>query len=87
VPIALFAARGRGWVETLAALSISVSPLVMGTGLFLILFPIADPVALALPVTAFVNALVALPFILRGLIPEVRTGGGVAGAAWPTPWV
>jgi ABC-type spermidine/putrescine transport system permease subunit II len=81
LPIALFAARGRGWVETLAALSISVSPLVMGTGLFLILFPIADPVALALPVTAFVNALVALPFILRGLIPEVRTGGGGAGAA------
>ncbi len=72
LPIALFAARGRGWVETLAALTISVSPLVMGTGLFLILFPVADPVALALPVTGFVNALVALPFILRGLIPEVR---------------
>ena len=72
LPIALFAARGRGWVETLAALTISVSPLVMGTGLFLILFPGADPVALALPVTGFVNALVALPFILRGLIPEVR---------------
>jgi thiamine transport system permease protein len=81
LPIALFAARGRGWVETLAALSISVSPLVMGTGLFLILFPVADPVALALPVTGLVNALVALPFILRGLIPEVRTGRGDAGAA------
>jgi thiamine transport system permease protein len=79
LPIALFAARGRGWVETLAALSISVSPLVMGTGLFLILFPIADPVALALPVTAFVNALVALPFILRGLIPEVRRAEAAQG--------
>jgi thiamine transport system permease protein len=90
LPIALFAARGRGWVETLAALSISVSPLVMGTGLFLILFPIADPVALALPVTAFVNALVALPFILRGLIPEVRRAeaaqGRLADALGLTGW-
>jgi hypothetical protein len=33
-------------VETLTALSISVSPLVLGTGLFLILFPVADPVGL-----------------------------------------
>jgi thiamine transport system permease protein len=81
---------GRGWVETLAALSISVSPLVMGTGLFLILFPVADPVALALPVTGLVNALVALPFILRGLIPEVRraeaTQGRLADALGLTGW-
>jgi thiamine transport system permease protein len=70
---------GAGWVETLAALSISVSPLVMGTGLFLILFPVADPVALALPVTGVVNALVALPFILRGLIPEVRRAEATQG--------
>ncbi len=90
VPVALFAARGRGWVETLAALSISVSPLVMGTGLFLILFPVADPVALALPVTGCVNALVALPFILRALIPEVRraeaTQGRLADALGLTGW-
>jgi thiamine transport system permease protein len=90
VPVAIFAARGRGWVETLAALSISVSPLVMGTGLFLILFPVADPVALALPVTGFVNALVALPFILRALIPEVRraeaTQGRLADALGLTGW-
>jgi thiamine transport system permease protein len=90
LPIALFAAQGRGWVETLAALSISVSPLVMGTGLFLILFPVADPVALALPVTGVVNALVALPFILRGLIPEVRraeaTQGRLADALGLTGW-
>jgi len=79
VPVAIFAARGRGWVETLAALSISVSPLVMGTGLFLILFPVADPVALALPVTGFVNALVALPFILRALIPELRRAEATQG--------
>ena len=85
VPVAIFAARGRGWVETLAALSISVSPLVMGTGLFLILFPVADPVALALPVTGFVNALVALPFILRALIPELRRARRRRGG-WPMRW-
>jgi hypothetical protein len=50
-----------------------------GDGLFLILFPVADPVALALPVTALVNALVALPFILRGLIPEVRRAEATQG--------
>jgi hypothetical protein len=62
----------------------------MGTGLFLILFPVADPVALALPVTGLVNALVALPFILRGLIPEVRraeaTQGRLADALGLTGW-
>jgi thiamine transport system permease protein len=79
LPIALFAARGRGWVETLTALSISVSPLVLGTGLFLILFPVADPVGLALPITGLVNALVALPFILRGLIPELRRAEATQG--------
>jgi thiamine transport system permease protein len=90
LPIALFAARGRGMGRDVAALSISVSPLVMGTGLFLILFPVADPVALALPVTGLVNALVALPFILRGLIPEVReaeaTQGRLADALGLTGW-
>jgi thiamine transport system permease protein len=44
----------------------------VGTGLFLILNPLADPVALALPLTALVNALMALPFALRALIPAVR---------------
>jgi thiamine transport system permease protein len=74
VPIALFIAsgRGRGSVEAVTALSISVSPLVVGTGLFLMLFPLVDPVPLALPVTGFVNALVALPFVLRALIPAAR---------------
>jgi ABC-type Fe3+ transport system permease subunit len=50
-----------------------------GDGLFLILFPVADPVALALPITGLVNALVALPFILRGLIPELRRAEATQG--------
>jgi thiamine transport system permease protein len=72
LPIAFLIARGRTWLEALMALTISVSPLVIGTGAFVILFPLTDPVALALPVTALVNALVALPFVLRGLVPALR---------------
>jgi thiamine transport system permease protein len=72
LPIGLLVARGRTWLEAAMALTISVSPLVIGTGAFLLLFPLADPVGLALPVTAVVNALVALPFVLRGLVPAIR---------------
>jgi thiamine transport system permease protein len=60
------------WADALSALAIAASPLVAGTGLFLILNPVADPIALALPVTALVNALMALPFVLRALVPAVR---------------
>jgi thiamine transport system permease protein len=71
VPIALLAARlaRPGLVEMLAFLTIAVSPLVLGTGLFIVIRAVANPVALALPVTGMVNALVALPFILRALVP------------------
>ena len=57
------------WMEPVGYLAIAASPLVVGTGLFLILFPLTDPVALALPVTALVNAVMALPFALRALVP------------------
>lgn len=92
LPVAAFLAsrRATAWVETLMALSIAVSPLVVGTGLFLILFPVADPVALALPVTGFVNALVALPFVLRALVPALRQAeagqGRLADALGLTGW-
>lgn len=50
---------------------IAVSPLVLGTGLFLLVRPYANPFTLALPVTALVNALMSLPFALRALTPEL----------------
>jgi thiamine transport system permease protein len=53
-------------------LGLAVSPLVIGTGLFIVIYPIADPFALALPVTALVNALMSLPFALRILVPRTR---------------
>lgn len=61
--------------EGAALLTLAASPFVIGTGAFILLFPVADPFALALPVTAAVNAGMALPFALRILLPafaEVR---------------
>jgi thiamine transport system permease protein len=90
LPVAFLIARGRSWLEALMALTISVSPLVIGTGAFLILFPLTDPVALALPITALVNALVALPFVLRALVPALREAeigqGRLAEALGMTGW-
>jgi thiamine transport system permease protein len=58
-------------VEGAGYLALAVSPLVIGTGLFILIFPVASPFALALPVTAVVNALMSLPFLLRALVPAV----------------
>lgn len=65
------ALRG-GWVVSLVGvLPLAASSLVVGTGLFLIVFPFANPATLALPVTAIVNAVLALPFALRSIAPAV----------------
>jgi thiamine transport system permease protein len=64
--------RASRLAEVAGTLSIAASPLVLGTGLFLILNPVVNPVALALPIAALVNALMALPFALRALIPPAR---------------
>ncbi len=66
------ATRARGSVEAIGLLGLSASPLMIGTGWFILINPIADPVSLSLPVTAVVNALMALPFALRILVPVLR---------------
>ena len=66
------AGRRRGGVEAIGLLGLSASPLMIGTGWFILINPLADPQALALPVTALVNALMALPFALRSLVPGIR---------------
>ena len=63
--------RPAALVEGAGYAALAVSPLVIGTGLFILLFPVASPFALALPVTALVNALMSLPFLLRALVPAV----------------
>ncbi len=65
-------ARGGGRaIEAFALLSLAASPFVIGTALFIAIRPLADPFALALPVTATVNAAMALPFVLRALLPAL----------------
>jgi thiamine transport system permease protein len=66
-------ARGRAaWaVEGLGLMTLAASPFVIGTGLFILVHPVADPFALALPLTALVNAGMALPFMIRSLIPAL----------------
>lgn len=74
VPLALFAAKWRHGraIEALGTLTIAASPLVIGTGLFVVIFPYMRPSDLALPITALVNAALSLPFGLRALAPAAR---------------
>lgn len=83
--------RGAVVVESIGYLVLAASPLVIGVGLFIVLFPWVDPVALALPITALVNALMSLPFALRTLVPAVRdieaSYGRLADSLQMTGWV
>lgn len=75
VPLALAAARGGRLsfvIEAAGMLPLVASSLVLGTGIYLIFRGIASPEALALPVTITVNAVIALPFGLRALLPAAR---------------
>ena len=72
--LALAIQRGR-WgrvLEVAGMLPLAASSLVLGTGLFLIVHPLVAPERVALPVTALVNAAMALPFALRLILPELR---------------
>ena len=70
------AAAGHGLAARLAEgagmLPMAASSLVLGIGLFLMLHPFIAPTRLALPVTALVNMLMALPFALRLVLPAWR---------------
>ncbi|WP_410219148.1 thiamine/thiamine pyrophosphate ABC transporter permease ThiP [Paracoccus sp. (in: a-proteobacteria)] len=71
--LALAIARGSGrWVEAAGMLPLIASPLVLGTGLFILLRGVATPQQMALPVTVAINAAMALPFGLRALIPAAQ---------------
>ncbi|MDF1855402.1 thiamine/thiamine pyrophosphate ABC transporter permease ThiP [Pseudooceanicola sp.] len=61
----------RGWVELVGMAPLAASPLVLGTGLFLLIHPLARPADWALVVTLTVNAAMALPFALRILTPVI----------------
>ncbi|MBV7379712.1 thiamine/thiamine pyrophosphate ABC transporter permease ThiP [Maritimibacter sp. DP4N28-5] len=72
LPIAAWSVTsGSKLVEGLGTLTIVASPLIIGMGLFIVINPFLDPFALALPVTALVNAIMSLPFALRALVPAL----------------
>ncbi|MBT9383951.1 thiamine/thiamine pyrophosphate ABC transporter permease ThiP [Pseudooceanicola sp. CBS1P-1] len=56
-------------VQGVGLLPLALSPLVLGTGWFLILNPVIAPSVLALPMLVAVNTLMAMPFCLRILAP------------------
>ncbi|GLQ35294.1 thiamine/thiamine pyrophosphate ABC transporter permease ThiP [Amylibacter marinus] len=58
-------------MEVIGFLTLATSPFVIGTGLFVITFPFISPFSIALPVTALVNAAMALPFCLRVVLPAM----------------
>ncbi|MCC6001847.1 MAG: thiamine/thiamine pyrophosphate ABC transporter permease ThiP [Pararhodobacter sp.] len=69
---AVYATRAGRAFEALGMSALTASPMVIGTGLFIVAFPLIDPARLALPVTALVNAAMALPFALRAVLPALR---------------
>lgn len=86
-------------MEIVGFLTLAASPFVIGTGLFVITYPFVSPFAIALPITALVNAAMSLPFSLRVLLPAMtraednygrladslgmRTWGRFRLAIWP----
>lgn len=69
--------RTAGRPRSAAALSLpsglilAMPPVAISAGLFVVLRAIADPFALAVPLIALVNALMALPFVLRQVEPPL----------------
>ena len=57
--------RAGQWVQLSGNVILVLPPLVLGTGLFLLLRPYADVFSIALVLVIIINSLMALPFILR----------------------
>ncbi|WP_458792168.1 thiamine/thiamine pyrophosphate ABC transporter permease ThiP [Yoonia sp. MH D7] len=89
----VLALRGGRMVAMVGVLPLAASSLVIGTGLFLMIYPFANPAKLALAVTAVTNATLALPFALRAVSPaamKVEADFGRLGASLglhPSVWI
>jgi thiamine transport system permease protein len=62
----------RWLMESSAYFIIASSPLVIGTGFFIFLFPIINPIKIVFPMTALINAIMAVPFSLRIILPAMQ---------------
>jgi thiamine transport system permease protein len=67
--------RAATVMETVASLVLVVPPLVIGTGLFALLSPIADVFALGIVLVIVVNAVMGLPYVIRTLGPPLMRVG------------
>ncbi len=73
LPISMWLAQTRwGGAEALTLVGLAASPLMIGTGWFILINPFAAPTEFALIVTALVNAMMSLPFAVRILMPAMR---------------
>lgn len=78
MPVALVLALARArderthWLELVATLPLAISSLVLGTGLFVLVNHALPPARIALILTLALNALMALPFAFRLLLPDAR---------------
>lgn len=66
------AALSRRWPEAIGMTALVSSPLVIGTGLFVMVHPFDNPSNWVVPITALVNAAMALPFAMRAIVPAAR---------------
>lgn len=67
--------RAATALETLASLVLVVPPLVIGTGLFVLLSPVADVFAIGIVLVVVINAVMGLPYVIRVLGPPVMRAG------------
>ena len=73
LPVSAWVAQARwGGAETFTLIGLAASPLMIGTGWFILINPFAAPTDFALIVTALVNAMMSLPFAVRILVPAMR---------------
>jgi len=64
-------ARWAGAIELGGSLVLVVSPLVLGAGLFVLLLPLVDVLAVGLWLVVVVNAVMGLPYVIRLLGPPM----------------
>ena len=60
------------WIEILGSQTLIVSPVVLGAGLFVLLFPHVAVFDWALPLAIVLNGLIAIPFVIRFVSPVIR---------------
>jgi len=74
--IRLKLARSGQWLQLAGNMILIIPPVVLGTGLFLLLRPVADVFSIALLLVILINSLMALPFVLRIMdAPMMRAAG------------